>query len=165
VRKMVFIKLKAKVTYDPEAAAIYIELEGKEPNNSTLKLPQGDKGDIAWINVDFSKDKAIYGIELLLNPKSRLKLVLDECLKEAEEKWQTCEGLEILTEKEKKALDELLTCSKCGSKVVKIFLKERKCNGRVNIYVRRCEKCGYEEELKEVDVKNVIGIVEEAGEK
>ena len=83
---MTLVEFKAKVTYDPEAAAIYVELEGKEPNNSTLKLPQGDEGDIAWINVDFSRDKSIYGIELLLNPRSRLKLVLDECLEEAEEK-------------------------------------------------------------------------------
>ena len=83
---MAFVELKAKVTYDPAVAAIYIELEGKEPNNSVLKLPQGDRGDIAWINVDFSRDKSIYGIQLLLNPRSRLKLVLDECLKEAEKK-------------------------------------------------------------------------------
>ena len=61
------------------------------------------------------------------------------------------EGLDILTEKEKKALDELLTCPKCGSKMIEIFLKESKCSGRVNIYVKRCKKCGYEEELKEVD--------------
>ena len=83
---MSLAELEAKVTYDPEAAAIYVKLKGREPSGSTLKLPQGDKCDIAWINVDFSRDGSIHGIELLLNPKSRLKLVLNECLKEAEEK-------------------------------------------------------------------------------
>ena len=57
----------------------------------------------------------------------------------------------ILTEEATKALKELLTCPECGSEAVEIVLKESRCFGRVNIYVKRCKKCGYEEELKEID--------------
>ena len=57
----------------------------------------------------------------------------------------------LLTEEEAEALEKLLTCPKCGSKAVEIILKESRYHGRVNIYVKRCKKCGYSEELKEVD--------------
>ena len=57
----------------------------------------------------------------------------------------------ILTEEEAKALEKLLTCPKCGSKAVEIILKESKYGGRFNVYVKRCLKCGREEELTEVE--------------
>jgi len=50
----------------------------------------------------------------------------------------------ILTEEEEKLLERLLTCLKCGSKVVEIVWKKGK-------YVKRCLKCGYEKELKEIE--------------
>jgi len=76
---------RAKVFYDPEAAALYIQFSDAKAA-TTLKLPQACKGDIYWINADFDEVGALCGIEVLLNPDSRLKQVLDECLKEAEEK-------------------------------------------------------------------------------
>lgn len=51
----------------------------------------------------------------------------------------------ILTEKEVEVLNKLLTCSKCGSRAVEIILKEDD-----RFYVKRCLRCGYEEELREI---------------
>ena len=56
----------------------------------------------------------------------------------------------LLTEEEAKCLNRLVTCPKCGSKAVEIILKESKYDETVNIYVKRCLKCGYEEELEEI---------------
>jgi len=77
-------EVRAKVFYDPEAAALYIQLSEMKAA-STLRLPQVCKGDIYWINADFDESGAVCGIEVLLNPDSRLKQVLDECLREVGE--------------------------------------------------------------------------------
>ena len=76
-------EVRAKVFYDSEASALYIQLSDKRAT-STLRLLQGDKSDLYWINVGFNGGGAICGMEMILNPKSELKLVLDKCLKEAE---------------------------------------------------------------------------------
>ena len=47
----------------------------------------------------------------------------------------------ILTQEEAKALEKLLTCSKCGSKQVSITYRDGK-------YLKECLYCGYREELK-----------------
>ena len=73
--------MKTEVTYDSEAAAIYIWLKKRKVKH-TLRLPQMCEGDIYWINIDLAND-SICGIELLLNPDSRLKQILDKYLKEA----------------------------------------------------------------------------------
>jgi len=57
----------------------------------------------------------------------------------------------ILTEEEAEALNKLLTCPECGSKAVEITLKESKYDGKLNVYIKHCLKCGYSEELKEID--------------
>jgi len=77
-------EVRAKVFYDPEAAALYIQLSEMKAV-STLRLPQACEGDIYWINADFDENGRLCGIEVLLNPDSRLKQVLDERLKEVEE--------------------------------------------------------------------------------
>ena len=74
--------IQAKVFYDPQAAALYIQFDERRAE-STLKLPQACEGDIYWINVDFAGG-SICGIEVLLNPDSRLKQALDKCLREGE---------------------------------------------------------------------------------
>ena len=57
----------------------------------------------------------------------------------------------LLTGDEAKALDKLLTCPECASKAVEIILKESKYGGRLNVYIKRCLKCGYSEELREIN--------------
>ena len=56
----------------------------------------------------------------------------------------------ILTEKEAEFLDKLVTCSKCGSRAVEILLEESNKFGVVNVYVKRCLRCGHKEELEEI---------------
>ena len=52
----------------------------------------------------------------------------------------------LLTEEEAEFLDKLTTCPRCWSKAVEILPKK----GDKNAYIRKCLKCGYEEELKGV---------------
>jgi len=79
--------LPAEVIYDPEAAAVYIQFRKRVHYIQVIKkLPQEARSDILLIVVDYERDHGLSGIEILLNPRSKLKLLLDNELRKLIEK-------------------------------------------------------------------------------
>jgi len=83
-------EVQAEVSYDPEVAALYVWFDKKRVCRSRVikRYWQRAGCEIKLIVIDYDEDQRLAGIEMLLDPKSQLKLVLDEWLKGAEEQSQ-----------------------------------------------------------------------------
>ena len=84
------VRVPAEVAYNPRAATLYIQLK-KSSSKAVNKLPGGNEPDIILILTIHDIYDGLAGIEILLNPKSKLKQTLDNELtkltkKEAQKK-------------------------------------------------------------------------------
>ena len=69
---------KGLALYDREIPALYLRFMEIGEVAMTEELLQFSEGDIRAVILDYAKDGTIMGIELLLNPNSRLKRALDQ---------------------------------------------------------------------------------------
>jgi len=74
------VSIPAEVTYNPRVASLYIQLK-KSYSKAVDKLPQGGKPDVMLIFMIRDIQDGLVGIEMLLNPESQLKRILDNELR------------------------------------------------------------------------------------